>query len=460
MATITDLDNLTYSATTATPVTINTTAKTIKLNAGVGTLTTDGVTGLCLYSFLKKIWLDDTTLQLNAFPNAMQPITSEQFEFINGWLPADDATRKLIRTAGWAEYGATGAAITRMYAGVVTLGTLAGTDQVYYQQGAAGAATNATFAGALNEAIQIYGDATNGNFDYKTSLKLFVRTQGKTYASAALSDIGVSSMTYQVYRFPLSSSTDSKIQAADVAMANAPYDNITVSYYAAAQTRSIGGNSYNFNIIIDGNGASKEDIYTKIQYLLRQATDINVETATEADVIGKTAASLLSFTGDTLYTATGVFIDNFSASDTNNIVFIDATGTSRQFPYTASLRLSCNDNLVTDDSAKFTVYFASDAAATAPTGKNFGTAQAIIVNDSNGDPMTGLINARSTITFTYDYDNNVQRGAGSAAKDAPIVVVASGLAKGQYVNATGTITKSTSNAVSLVAALERSYYNP
>ena len=459
MAVIIDPDDLTYSATTGTPVTIDTTLKTIKLNVGVGTLTTDGVTGLCLYSFLKKIWLSDTTLQLNAFPNAMQPITSEQFEFINGWLPADIPTRKLIRTAGWAEYGTTGATITRKYAGIVTLGTLAGTDQVYYQQGVSGTATNFTYAGALNEALQIYGDTDNGNFDYSNSLKLFVRTQGKTYGASTLTDIGVSTMTYQVYRFPLSSATDSKIQALDTAMTNAPYSGITVAYYTVAQSRTIGGTAYNFNIIITGNGASKEDIYTKVQYLLRQSESINTG-GTAGDVIGKTAASILSFTGDTLYTATGVYIDNFNSSDTNNIVFVDSTGTARQFPYTAALKVSFNNYLTGDADSKFTVYFTNDNAATVPAGKNFGTTTAIIVNDSAGDPMTGLVSGRASVSFSYDYDNNVQRGAGSAGKDAPITVVASGLSTGQYVSATGTIAKSTANAVSLVAALERSYSNP
>ena len=58
------------------------------------------------------------------------------------------------------------------------------------------------------------------------------------------------------------------------------------------------------------------------------------------------------------------------------------------------------------------------------------------------------------------YDGNIQRGSGSSGVDAPVTVVAIGLTTGQYVKSTGTITKSTANTVSLVAALERNYSNP
>ena len=156
MAIIVDPDFLTLG----TEVTINTTTKSIKLNVA-GNLLTDGVTGQCVYSFLKERWKNDNNLIKYPFP--MLSITNEQFEFINGWGPADDATRKLIRTAGWAEYNAGYTAITRKYAGIITLGSLGATDQVYYQQatsGTASSATNFTYQGPVNEATQIYGDAS------------------------------------------------------------------------------------------------------------------------------------------------------------------------------------------------------------------------------------------------------------------------------------------------------------
>jgi hypothetical protein len=72
--------------------------------------------------------------------------------------------------------------------------------------------------------------------------------------------------------------------------------------------------------------------------------------------------------------------------------------------------------------------------------------------------MNGNVSGQSSITLTFDYDNNVQGGR-TAATDASVTAVAIGLSTGQYVKATGLIERSTSNVISLVAALERNYQN-
>ena len=66
---------------------------------------------------------------------------------------------------------------------------------------------------------------------------------------------------------------------------------------------------------------------------------------------------------------------------------------------------------------------------------------------------------RASIVLSYSYDSNIDRGPASSGTDAPITVVALGLNSAQYVNATGTITRSTSNTVSLTSPLERNYAN-
>lgn len=449
MAVIIDPDSLNQG----TEVVIDTSAKTIQLLVA-GNLTNDGVTGQCLYSFLKEEWKNDDTLF--KFPFPMTSITNEQFEFNYDWVPKDNVTRKLIRTAGWAEVSTAGLN-KRIYAGIISLGTIGSTDQPYFQQASNGTSTNTTYTGAVNEAVQIYGDSSNGDFDYRTYFKLFVREQGKKYATAQLSDIGVSSMTSIVYRFPLANSNDLKVTHNDTVIGTtAPYTGIDITYYSENQTRTIGGIAYDFNIIIDGNSATAEQIYEKVQYLLRSSGDIDAGTG---KVTGKTASDLLTFTGDTLSTSIGVYIDNFSATDTNRIEFYDKTGTKRTFPYTATLTLNFNDNLRSDIDAVYRVYFTNDDAGS-NTGRDYGTANAIVVNNASSVAMSGNISGNASISLSYDYDGNIQRGAGSAGTDAPVTVVAIGLTTGQYVKSTGTIQKSTANTVSLVAALERNYSNP
>lgn len=451
MAIITDPDNLNQG----TEVVIDASAKTVQLLVA-GNLSTDGVTLQCLYSFLKEEWKNDSTLIRYAFP--MNAITEEKFELVNGWDFKDDTSRHLIRTGGWALYDLAGT-VVEMWAGIITLGSLGATDQVYFQQTSGGAPSDFILAGAVNQAIKVYGDATHGSITAQDYLKLFVREQAKTYAMSQISDIGVAEMVNQVYRFPLANADDLKVTHEDTAMTSAPYSGMSITWYATPQTRTIGGSDYSFNIIINGNGGTAEQIYEYVQYALRQDADIDAGTGTKNGLV---AEAMLKFVGDNLYSLLtsdgGVYIDNFGAADTNRLFFVDNAGVEHSFPFVAALTLQFGENLMADASAMFRVFFTNDDAGD-NTGRDFGTATAITVNDNDGVAMTGLVGGVSNLQFTFDYDGNVQRGAASAAKDAPITVVAIGLNTAQYVKATGTISRSTANTVSLVAALERNYKN-
>lgn len=444
MAVIIDPDQLTQG----TEVTINTTTKKIDLVIA-GNLSTDGVTLKALYSFLKEEWKNDAALI--KFPFPMGPITDESFEFVNGWDLFDTDARDLIRTAGWAVVNTAGV-VTGMWAGIMTLGSLESDDQVYIQQSVGGSASNIVLTGPVNQAVQIYSDPngdglTADGYDRRSVLNLFVREWQQTYAKSTLTDIGVSQMSYQAYRFPLASGADLKVTHTESAVStNAPYTGVTVTYYGTDQNRTIGAGSYPFRTIIDGNNATAEQIYEKVQWSLRQNSDID---AGAGSVTGKTADDLLYFVGDTLKTRTGVYIDNYQTNDINRLVFTDKNGVERTFPYVATLTINFGTNLVNDADAVYRVFFTS----------GYGTASAITVEDNSDVAMSGSISGQSSITKTFDYDGNVQGGR-TAGTDASITAVAIGLSTGQYVSATGTIQRSNANSVSLVASLERNYNNP
>jgi hypothetical protein len=88
----------------------------------------------------------------------------------------------------------------------------------------------------------------------------------------------------------------------------------------------------------------------------------------------------------------------------------------------------------------------------------FGTGSAILVEDDNGVDISGTLGGASSVSFTFDYDNNTQGGR-TAGTDADVTVVAIGLDTAQYVSATATITRATGQNISLVAPLERNYSN-
>jgi hypothetical protein len=505
----------TETRTAGDEVFIDTTTKKISLHVD-GALEIHGVTLKCLYSFLKEEWKSNANLI--QFPFPMTPITDEQFEFFNGWNLANTDiesantgglvlyTPELIRTGGWAvkSYNPatdTNGNDTERWASVISLGSLGETDQVYYQQTdtVTSLATTANFklTGAVNQAVQYYSD-TNGDgtadYDYSSYLRLFVREWAKTYASSALTDIGVTSLNYQAYRFPLTNSADSKITGitglteADANGAAAPYNNMSITWYTVGQeftgftAASSNAGSAFFEVIIDADVGSTQDpnpsaeqIYAFIQAKLRLETNINFgdgNNGTTTDVkLGKIVPEKLRFVGDDLFTlgqtslSEGVYIDNYRVTDKNRLHFWGyetSTGgteyTNIQFPFAAALTINFGENLQTDNAAEYWVFFTNDDAGS-NLGRDFGTANAIIVQTNTLTDMQGAANVVS-VTLEYDYDGNIQRGAGSNNTPVPITVVAIGLDKAQYVKSTTTILRTVTNSVSLVSPLERNYANP
>lgn len=500
----------------ATEIVINTGAKTIQLVATGNLSAADGVTGQAVYSKLKQLWKNNATYI--KFPFPVVSITEEKFDLVNGWDWADANTRNYIRDAGWALKDGSNVS-QEEWASFITLGSFnnAATQTAYYQQSSAGSAVNFVQPGPVNQAVQVYGDVTHGNFDYRGYFKAFLRIQGKKYDQYDLiTEQNITSLDYKVYKLPLSNDNDLKITATDIQIdANtdgiadvAPYSGMSITYlvgqlfapvavqsYAlndvvkdganrwaictgagtvtggtagsytgftgtatwAAYTgeRQIGTGYYPFNKIIAGNAATKEKIYEFAQWSLRQTVDID---AGAGNVPGQTADALLQFVGDTLETFSGVFIDNFSAVDTNAIDFYALdSATVRRFPFVAAGTISFNTNLQNDADAYYWMFFA-DPDGTPASNDEFGTAGAVIVKDNGGTDIAGLISAQSSISWDFDYDGSTQVAAPGNPQN--VVLVAIGLNTGQYVQSTGTIQRANNNSFSLVAALERNYSDP
>jgi len=451
MAKIIDPDDLndeaTYTGTTEVFVNVN--DKTIRLTvtgnlSSSGVQNENGVTLKALYSFLKEEWKNDpNSKNLAAFPFPLVPITDESFEFVDGWDMYDDAGRYLLRDAGWSVRNTAGN-FTQQWAGIIGLGTIETDDQLYYNQGVG--ATNTQLTGQVNQAVQTYRD-DNGDgspdFDYRTVFTIYVREYAQLYGSSTLSDIGVTSLAPQAYRFPLSTGTDLQITDDDATVSTTtPYTQILIRYFDQAFTRDVDtpGVGRNFGIVIDAGTmsgvdgttsgttltsaeggipattydggtltvhegvdkgiytittatgttvnisggpftgdtnvsftlqratpitASAEEIYTKVQYLLRQNSDID---STDQTVIGKIADELLLFVGDTLICGggiptnpngggSGVIIEGFQASDTNRLEFYDNGGVSRTYPYVAALTINFGANVVNDTASTYWVWF-------------------------------------------------------------------------------------------------------
>ena len=550
MAKIVDPDNIART----TDVVYDTTAKTIQILI-TGAITDDspgktsGVTGQCIYSLTKELWKSEADLNKFKFPIKM--IYAASFQLINGWSFADQQSMDVIRDAGFQDI-----INTDDYSCIISLGAIDTTPTAgapYYANKVGFAEVVNTFDKnlELNENILI-DDGTTDNSDY---LKLFLREYSKLYAEYDLHfEQGLTNISYEAYKLPLSNGNDSKIVNDDtfVSGLNDPYQNMTIDfingqlYETASLTGSLtgdgiyavddvvqdgdgrwarctatgtaitaiqsyasfGGTStweafpgekqvgtlyYAFNRLVDDIvSATKPTVsqaHTFCQWSLRQATDINDNVNADAFGIvnGNVAIPLTAFIGDQLYTNPGVYIDNTHADDNSNITYQDitvtaadqgATGgvdpvtfvpvlsTERNNPFFSSFTLVFSDNLLTEGdgdgtATQFRMYFTNDSAADTPAGNDFDTAGAIVVEDATPANITGNITTAGTpYTYQYAYDTNIQRGVGSAGKDAPVTVSFQGLDGSEISTAEFTITRSTGLTFTCNTPDELNYNNP
>ncbi len=432
---------------------LDTSLNTFELKQAGSLIAKDGVTIQALYSKFILLW-ESIDYNKYEFPMYAIDALSGQFQFgtdgqtFSGWAPLNDSTRQMLRDGGWSEFSNTGV-LNRQSVGIVSLGDVNAGAQLYYQKVLNGISTNFTFDDEVNEGIQVYGDVNNGNFDHRTYFKGYVREYGKKYKDSILSDTGKTSTGANIVNLLLSNEDDLKIQDNDVIVSSAlPYTGISVEYFASNQNRIIGGVSYPFRIIIDGNNASVEEIYTKIQYLLRQSTDIDSGTSS---VIGKTANLLLEFVGDTLITKSGVYIDNYNLSDVNRIVFTDYNGIQRTEPFTATGVINFNTFLTQGGLGYYRMYF-TDLPGTA---NDYGSTGSVTVENALGVGIFGAINSGS-IAFNFAYDSNNQGGR-TPGTDAIVTVVAGNKGVAKPVVTSFTITRTTGQNISLVAEQDRAY---
>ncbi|MEO0322981.1 MAG: hypothetical protein AAF447_08485 [Myxococcota bacterium] len=465
-----------------------------------GNLDANGVTLQCLLSFLKEEIR--TTALLQGLDVILDGSFDEQFEFLNDWEPFDDATRKLLRNGGWSELDGAGL-LKQQWAGIQTNGGIDSTapqtgDFAYYYWASDTAPTVFTYAGPVNEAIQIFGDATHGSIDRRTEeLTVAVRPFGKSYDQDTTTAIGVATLTNRLYRFGLDASdADLRVQAlataetgGDVAAllaaitggVTAPYNDMAIGFYATGQARAgfaQAPGSFSFGKIIEadasvgggsagGGGASNLQVYAFVQAELRRNGDINdpngrMTGESTLTVNGLLSDPLLQFVGETRLETlngsnpagggSGVAIDSYQAAGSTDIFFRENGATQVNFPFVASVTLFFSQTLRDDPNAWFRVFFTS-----VPSG-SFGTTAAVTVLDNGDVEVAGAIGGAAQASFTFDYDGDATGGR-TPGTDAPVTAVAGGLAVAKIIQQPGTITRSTTNQIQLTAEQERVYQN-
>jgi hypothetical protein len=417
-----------------------------------------GVDLQALYSFIKEQWKSQSDLIKYPFP--MEAITAEQFEFINGWTltdgtesPAQQDSKKLIRNAGYAERDENGT-IQAEYAGIISLGTFAlSTAQAYYAFVNDSAPTNFRYTGPVNEAIQIFENG--GADDRNERLTLYVRpaptgttgnVTGYTFGEQNTTDIGVTVLATQAYRFPLSTAIDINIDKLVSELTGGVYDNMAIEYYDSPQEITETGTSFFVGAVIDANVTDSgsqlptvKEIYNWVQNELRSTAAIQSSPGDSADSRGDLRDRLVEFVGSTLKTLAqdrgqspandGVFIEGISASDFNNVEFIDNAGSSQVFPFKVGVDLTFNDNIANDPNSKYFLFYTTltDVVSSPDEVKEFGTANAVLVTKDGGGDVTGDIHTEATtVGAGVGEIDGLQSGTGNVDASANTLTNASG----------------------------------
>lgn len=522
MAKIVDPDGLAQTTdvvidTTGKTIQIVTTGNVSNASPG----STSGVTLQALYSFLKEEWKTDAALNKFKFPIKM--FTKTDGIFINGWDFEDATSRNVIRDAGWEEitgdkyagivslgnFDATGDQAWYQHvigydATTLNFNKTGNLNEAIQIDGFTGylkaflRIASGTGTGKLYSEYNLLTEQTISALEpvlYK--LPLSNSTDLKINTSDATID-GSTPYTNMKVNYLKGKGFTTWANSTVYPAASVVKDNITGrwKFSAAGGTSSgtstandsgvtdwaaydgevqIGSTYYAFNRLITGGNGTAQQIYNWAQRQLRKTTDINANDSTTINqrsgltVKGNVAELLLEFVGDTLKTKPGLYISGFHADSTNSIKFRDitvdgggvdantylpVTSTERNYPFVATGTLNFSANLVAESDAntKYTMYF--DNAG----GNLFDSANAIIVKNNAGTDITGQITAAS-ISFDFDYDGNVQGGR-TAGTDAAVSIVAQGLPGATWVLTTFTITRATSQSITINADDERNYSNP
>lgn len=231
--------------------------------------------------------------------------------------------------------------------------------------------------------------------------------------------------------------------------------------------RSPQSQAFSFNWRLFGNNGTLANCFQWLQKELRRgfATSLDdsdfrgvADISTSSGVFRGDITDLLMSFASPNGTTLNLFIDDLNANEKNNITFNDVLGVGRNFAFLSVISISVNSNLLDDSDTKIVVFFSNDDAGD-NTGRDYGTDEAIIVQDTSNADMISLDPSTSPVDFEFDFDNNTQRGAASAGENAPVTIVAIGLNTAQYVSTAGTVTRQSTNVFSLVSALERNYSN-
>jgi hypothetical protein len=360
------------------------------------------------------------------FGGAYETINGRKFDDADGTATSSTTDDRFkIRASGWIERAANGD-IGRIYFGTRSLGSIQATSQPYYQLSDGGAPVNFSKAGAVDEAIQVYGDATvdanTTTFDTRTYLSNKVRTFGYNYDEKDLDDSGVSSMDGYASGFALGETvhlTSGSYSLADVYGGSqiAPWTSMTLEKLAVPQTET-GFNEGNGDFTWVLNNTANGTLYECVAFLdALSQTDDDIDSGAITITRGKRVATWYYYDSQgrivtkTPFTNEGLFIEGVPTSDEQLVLFTADDNLTRSRPFEVEVKATVGSLAVGDTLAWYHSYFAA----------LYNTAGAVTVQDSSAQEVKGNVSTDAIgndIIFAFAYDTDTVGGTAGTDKNA------------------------------------------
>lgn len=303
--------------------------KTWQYLAAGGLSFVDGVQGIVLASKFVDLW-DATDLdKYDPGFTSIEP-RAKSIAAINGWEPHDASTADANRDTAMEIRPSKTAAATKIYALLrSTSNAHAPTDQITYWYGGDAemtAPSNFVMTGYANQNVLIYDYNGGAPIDKRGTWYTRLAVEGKTTVMEQ------HSLNYaEIYPISAANAIDPKLIVSDATIAaGGIYANIDFNLDVdSIYSGSVDGTPYNFYGFIDGDSQTNEAVHQKINYLWRQATNVNSD-GTGPQKRGDKQWPITSFSGDAFTVKS--YLLNYKASQRNNLTLVDTGGNNRTWP--------------------------------------------------------------------------------------------------------------------------------
>ncbi len=350
----------------------------------------DGIAGIVLASEMVDLWdVTDLDIYDPAF-TSIEP-RAKSMASINGWEPHNIDTLKSLRDIALEIRTSSSSGASKIYSCLRSGNTHAAGDQFTLWPSSDAwdtAPVLAVTTGYINELVLIY-DIDGADNRASNGVSWYTRC-AEAYKTIIMEEFDLDYA--EITPVSAANAIDPKLTIADgIISAGGVYANVEYvldddSIYAG----DVNSTDYDFTGYVEGDGQTNETVHAKINYLWRQATNINSDAGsgtTSLELRGDKQWPMTVFVGDGF--TVQAYLLNYNAGQRNNLTVVDSTETSRGWPIIYTLKIN------------------SDALAVGGTlsvihADTFGTSDALYLwNESDVDQKDTTIAANQSIVVAY-----------------------------------------------------------